>query len=385
MNLVIDAGTTNLKVFVFDGDQIVWSNHHRLHRNSSKPSWVEQDPLEISDKTIQLSQAALAKFPRCSAIGITNQRETTIVWHRKTGHPVTPAIVWEDKRTEAIAKNWQAGNLNQTIYQSTGLVPSSYFSAFKLKWIIDNVTVGWSPKDLCFGTVDSWLLFWLTGEHKTDETNASRTMLYSIIDQKWDLAICQALGIPPELLPEVSPSLCDFGTSRFKSKIPVRAIAGDQQASLLAAGNLPGTIKITAGTGLFVSKLTGEQPVYKEGYTTSLAVRLTDKPCYYLEGHLEGTGQKYDKALNHPETKTEVAEQIAKDTARLLMPLWDSSCREIVIDGGMSLDQTFITALHQTIKHPIRIQTTHEGTALGIAKLLVTSPPSESSKIKPYK
>ncbi len=262
-----------------------------------QPGWVEHDPMEIWATQSSTLTEALAKSgihnDRIAAIGITNQRETTIVWEKATGKPVYNAIVWQCRRTAAICEELKARGLDNYVRENTGLLLDAYFSGTKVKWILDNVE-GAREKaergELLFGTVDTWLLWKMTnGEvHVTDPTNASRTMLYNIRDLQWDGHILQELGIPASMLPQVRPSSEIYGyTSRGGgARIPVAGIAGDQQAALF--GQLcfeKGMAKNTYGTGCFLLMNTGETPVKSDsGLLTTIAVGPTGNVNYALEG-----------------------------------------------------------------------------------------------------
>lgn len=263
-----------------------------------QPGWVEHDPNEIWSTQLGVAAEAVTKagltIKDIAAIGITNQRETTLVWDRKTGQPVYNAIVWQDRRTAALCDELKAQNHHTTIQQKTGLVIDAYFSATKLKWILDNVK-GAREKatkgSLCFGTVDSWLLWKLTdGDlHLTDVTNASRTMLFNIHTLQWDDDLLQLMDIPRSLLPEVRSCSEIYGNTRHiltAHSVPLSGIAGDQQAALFGQMCIqPGMVKNTYGTGCFMLMNTGDKPVSSNNnLLTTVAWQINGKTQYALEG-----------------------------------------------------------------------------------------------------
>ncbi len=296
--VALDQGTTSSRAIIFDHDaRIVAVSQREFTQHYPQPGWVEHDPMEIWATQSSTLTEALAKSgihnDQIAAIGITNQRETTIVWEKSTGKPVYNAIVWQCRRTAAICEELKARGLDSYVRENTGLLLDAYFSGTKVKWILDNVE-GAREKaergELLFGTVDTWLIWKMTnGEvHVTDPTNASRTMLYNIRDLQWDGHILQELGIPESMLPQVRPSSEVYGytTRGGGAQIPISGIAGDQQAALF--GQLcfeKGMAKNTYGTGCFLLMNTGETPVKSEsGLLTTIAVGPTGNVNYALEG-----------------------------------------------------------------------------------------------------
>ncbi|MFB0975770.1 MAG: glycerol kinase GlpK [Tolumonas sp.] len=296
--VALDQGTTSSRAIIFDHDaRIVAVSQREFTQHYPQPGWVEHDPMEIWATQSSTLTEALAKSgihnDQIAAIGITNQRETTIVWEKATGKPVYNAIVWQCRRTAAICEELKARGLDSYVRENTGLLLDAYFSGTKVKWILDNVE-GAREKaergELLFGTVDTWLIWKMTnGEvHVTDPTNASRTMLYNIRDLQWDGHILQELGIPESMLPQVRPSSEVYGytTRGGGAQIPISGIAGDQQAALF--GQLcfeKGMAKNTYGTGCFLLMNTGETPVKSEsGLLTTIAVGPTGNVNYALEG-----------------------------------------------------------------------------------------------------
>ena len=296
--VALDQGTTSSRAIIFDHDaRIVAVSQREFTQHYPQPGWVEHDPMEIWATQSSTLTEALAKSgihnDEIAAIGITNQRETTVVWEKATGKPVYNAIVWQCRRTAAICEELKERGLDNYVRENTGLLLDAYFSGTKVKWILDNVK-GAREKaergELLFGTIDTWLIWKMTnGEvHVTDPTNASRTMLYNIRDLQWDGHILQELGIPASMLPEVRPSSEIYGytTRGGGAHIPIAGIAGDQQAALF--GQLcfeKGMAKNTYGTGCFLLMNTGETPVKSDcGLLTTIAVGPTGNVNYALEG-----------------------------------------------------------------------------------------------------
>jgi glycerol kinase len=304
--LAIDAGTTGVTVLVVDDAGSVRSKGYREFPQSfPRPGWVEHDPEEwwtaMMAATEDALRAARIDAADLATIGITNQRETTVVWDRRSMAPVHPAIVWQDRRTASLCEQLREEGWDERIRERTGLVIDPYFSGTKLAWILQNVTgvrEDASAGRLAFGTVDSYLVQRLTGApaHVTDRTNASRTLLYDIHTLDWDPEILDRLGIPRELLPAVNPSSSAFGTTDpdrfFGVSVPISGVAGDQQAALFGqACFTPGTTKNTYGTGSFVLMNTGERaPRSASGLITTIACGGEERPTYALEGSIFVTG-----------------------------------------------------------------------------------------------
>ena len=296
--IALDQGTTSSRCILFDREQnIVGVAQREFTQIYPKPGWVEHDPMEIwssqsSVLTEVLAQTGIAPT-EVAAIGITNQRETTIVWDKATGRPIYNAIVWQCRRTASLCEELKAeGAFSDYIKEHTGLLIDAYFSATKLKWILDHVEGARERAragELLFGTVDSWLVWKLTGgkAHVTDYTNASRTMLFDIQNLCWDEEICRRLDIPMEMLPQVCSSSQVYGFANLQGvKVPIAGIAGDQQAALFGQGCFdPGEAKNTYGTGCFLLMNTGEQLCRSEnGLLTTIAIGLNGRVQYALEG-----------------------------------------------------------------------------------------------------
>jgi len=299
--LAIDQGTTSSRALVFDVEaEMVSFAQQEFPQHYPANGWVEHDPDDIWQTSLSVCRAALeqaeAKGARIAAIGITNQRETTIVWDRQTGMPVYPAIVWQDRRTaDACAKLHEAG-LEGTINEKTGLLLDPYFSATKIAWILDNVEGARSRATtgrLAFGTVDSFLIWHLTAGtvHATDATNACRTSLFNIERGCWDADLLKIFDIPISILPEVKDSNGGFGATdpaHFGRAIPIRGVAGDQQAATIGQACFEtGDVKGTYGTGCFILSNTGKKRVHsKNRLLTTLAYQIDGKACYALEGSI---------------------------------------------------------------------------------------------------
>lgn len=293
----LDQGTTSSRALLVDHEGAIQGMVQKeFNQIFPKSGWVEHDPKEILSSQMEVLQELLTKEnvepSEIMGIGITNQRETTVVWNKNTGEPVYNAIVWQDKRTADICEHLKKIGLTEHVKKTTGLVIDSYFSGTKVKWILDNVD-GAKKKaeagDLLMGTVDTWLVWNMTKEHNhcTDYTNASRTMMYDIVNLKWDDKMLKALGVPESMLPEVKPSAADFGNFDYKGvKIPIAGIAGDQQAALFGQACFKkGSAKNTYGTGCFMLMNTGEEPQFsKNGLLTTIAYGLNGKVNYALEG-----------------------------------------------------------------------------------------------------
>ena len=296
--IALDQGTTSSRCIIFDREQnIVGVAQRELTQHYPQPGWVEQDPMEIWSGQFSVLTEALAQSgvapQEVAAIGITNQRETAVVWDKHTGRPVYNAVVWQCRRTAALCEELKRdAALTEYIQEHTGLLVDAYFSATKLKWILDHVEGARERADageLLFGTVDSWLVWKLTGgkAHVTDYTNASRTMLFDIERLRWDNRICSALDIPMEMLPRVMPSSAVYGTVNLQGvEVPIAGIAGDQQAALFGQTCFgPGEAKNTYGTGCFLLMNTGEQLCRSQnGLVTTIAAGQGERAQYALEG-----------------------------------------------------------------------------------------------------
>lgn len=297
--MALDQGTTSSRCILFDKKGSICSMAQmEFTQIFPKPGWVEHDPMEIWSTQIAVAAKAMGKLgvteKDIAAIGITNQRETTIVWEKATGKPVYNAIVWQCRRTAEKAEELAKDGFGDEIHKKTGLIPDAYFSATKLAWILDHVEQGRERArsgELLFGTVDTWLIWKLTGGqvHVTDYTNASRTMLFDIHKRRWDTEILQKLDIPCEMLPEVKPSSTVYGYTKdclIRDGIAIAGAAGDQQAALFGQCCFrSGEVKNTYGTGCFLLMNTGDWPVISgNGLLTTIAAGVGDQVPYALEG-----------------------------------------------------------------------------------------------------
>lgn len=298
--LAIDQGTTSTRAIAFDrkGNSVA-SAQQELTQHFPKPGWVEHNPIEIWEAVQDVVRAVADKVgaDNIAAIGITNQRETTVVWNKHTGMPVYNAIVWQSRQTMDICETLKSKGLDSEVRYKTGLLIDAYFSGTKVKWILDHVPGARDEAEqgnLLFGTIDTWVLWNLTKEqvHATDYTNASRTMMYNIHELRWDEALCKALDVPMDMLPTVMDSSIVYGHARAevvgREGIPVSGIAGDQQAALFGQACFqPGEAKNTYGTGCFMLMNTGEQACASQnGLLTTIAWGLDGKVQYALEGSI---------------------------------------------------------------------------------------------------
>lgn len=358
--LAIDAGTTSARCILFDhAGQICATAQKELHVSYPHDGWVEQDAMEIWEAQIQVCHRVMEEHQiqpeQIAAIGMTNQRETTIVWDKSTGEPIAPAIVWQCRRTAQQADQLRERGLTETLRQKTGLVIDAYFSATKLQWILDNIPDARKRAQqgkLLFGTVDSWLIWKLTGgkRHITDASNAARTMLYNIHTLCWDAEILEELEIPAGMLPEVVPSsgvVAHTDIAFFGQEIPIAGIAGDQQAALFGQRCWqPGEAKNTYGTGCFLLMNTGTTPVSSSnGLLTTIAWNVDGQVTYALEGSIFVAGAAIQwlrdevGLLSHSSESEQIANSV-EDTGGVYLvpaftglgaPYWDAYARGLLI------------------------------------------------------
>jgi len=299
--LAIDQGTTSSRAIIFDGQQqIAGASHKEFKQYFPKSGWVEHDPEEIWQTVLSTVEDAIAKAGikagDLSAIGITNQRETVVVWDRETGNPIHNAIVWQDRRTASYCDRLKKQGLEKTFTRKTGLLLDPYFSGTKLNWLLNNIDRAQARAakgELCFGTIDTFLIWRLTGGKSfvTDATNASRTLLYNIAENAWDDELLKILKVPRAMLPEVKDCAADFGvtdTALFGAAIPILGVAGDQQAATIGQACFkPGMLKSTYGTGCFALLNTGKDMVRsKNRLLTTIAYKLDGETTYALEGSI---------------------------------------------------------------------------------------------------
>ena len=290
--LSIDQGTTGTTSVIYNEEgSLIGKAYREFSQIYPQPGWVEHDPVEIWNTVVQTIEELCQKYPvKISAIGITNQRETTIVWDKKTGLPIYNAIVWQCRRTAAYCDNLKG--YENIFKEKTGLPIDAYFSGTKIKWLLDHAQYS-QKENLLFGTIDSWLIWKLTNGkiHATDYTNASRTLIFNIKEKEWDEDLCKILNVPEYLLPKVKNSIDDYGIVESVPAIkdvPIFGVAGDQQAALFGQTCFgKGQIKNTYGTGCFILMNTGEKPITsKKGLITTLAINGRGEPCYALEGSI---------------------------------------------------------------------------------------------------
>jgi glycerol kinase len=367
--LAIDQGTTGSTTMVIGRDgRVLGRAYSEFRQHFPRPGWVEHDASEIWEVTLRLAQEAMAAAGarvgegsagasalEVAGIGITNQRETVVVWDRDTGNPIHHALVWQDRRTAERCRQLEADGALDLVRSRTGLVIDPYFSGTKLEWLLDNVDGARAKAEagaLAAGTIDSWLIWKLTGGrvHATDPTNASRTMLYNIDTGAWDDELLDLLRIPRAILPEVRPSSGDFGQSDpslFGGSIPVAGVAGDQQAALFGQGCWrPGLAKNTYGTGAFLLLHTGTERIASEqGLLTTVACDARGQPAYALEGAIFVAGASVQWLRDGlglletaPETAGMAAELDSNDGVYLVpafvglgAPHWDPEARGTIV------------------------------------------------------
>lgn len=358
--MALDAGTTSNRCILFnEKGEICSMAQKEFTQYFPKPGWVEHDANEIWSSQLGVAVEAMEKidasYADIAGIGITNQRETTIVWDKKTGEPVYNAIVWQCRRTSEYCDELKNKNLTEVFRKKTGLIIDAYFSGTKIKWILDNVEGARERAEkgeLLFGTVETWLIWKLTkGKvHVTDYSNASRTLLFNINTLEWDDEILEILNIPKSMLPEVKPSSCVYGKSHskfFGGEIPVAGAAGDQQAALFGQTCFDaGEVKNTYGTGCFMLMNTGDKPVFsKNGLVTTIAWGLDGKITYALEGSIFVAGASIQwirdelRLIDSSEDSEYMAKKV-KDTngcyvvpafTGLGAPHWDQYARGVIV------------------------------------------------------
>ncbi|TDT74125.1 glycerol kinase [Litoreibacter halocynthiae] len=354
--LAIDQGTTSSRAIIFDGDmKIVASAQEEFEQHFPQSGWVEHDPDDLWSTTAGTCRAAIERAgitaEEIAAIGITNQRETTLVWDKATGKPVHNAIVWQDRRTSEYCREMRDAGHEAMFTERTGLLLDPYFSGTKLRWILENVD-GVRERaeagELLFGTVDSFLIWKMTGgaAHVTDATNAARTLLYDIRKGRWSSTICEMLGIPMQMLPEVKDCAADFGMCRadlFGKSLPILGVAGDQQAATVGQACFqPGMMKSTYGTGCFALLNTGDTPVAsKNRMLTTIAYQFDGVPTYALEGSIFIAGAVVQwlrdgiKIIRDASETQPLAEKADQSQEVILVPAftglgapyWDADCR----------------------------------------------------------
>ena len=373
----IDQGTTSSRVVLFDTKgNIKFISQYEFKQYFPRNGWVEHNPNEIWSTTLKALKQVIKKSKSLKGniltIGITNQRETTILWNKKTGKPIYNAIVWQDRRTQEYCKSLKNKNYENTFRKKTGLFIDPYFSATKIKWILDNVKVSkklLKTNNLLFGTVDTFLIWKLTKgkQHLTEATNASRTMLFNINNNKWDNEILQKLKIPRSILPEVKNSADNFGKTDKRvtgKEIPISAVLGDQQAAAVGQACFEkGSIKSTYGTGAFVIMNTGSKKINsKNKLLTTICYRLNNKTTYALEGSIfiAGAGVQWLRDKIKLINNAYETEKIAKSTksnnevyvvpafSGIGAPYWRPDARGLIT--GLTRDSDWKTLVRATVE-----------------------------------
>lgn len=381
--IALDQGTTSSRCILFDkGGNVCSVAQREFTQIFPKPGWVEHDPMEIWSSQMAVTMEAMGKigahYSDIAAIGITNQRETAIVWDRKTGEPVYNAIVWQCRRTADRIEQLKEDGMEEMVKEKTGLIPDAYFSGSKIEWILNNVEGARQRAedgDLLFGTVDSWLIWNLTRGcvHVTDYTNASRTMLFDIHNKRWDQEILDYFKIPKSMLPDVKPSSCIYGYTSpdvMGGRIPISGAAGDQQAALFGQCCFDqGEVKYTYGTGCFLLMNTGDQAVRSQhGLLTTIAASTQDEMRYALEGSVFVAGAavqwlRDEMRMVKSAPQTEDYCKAAEDTggvyvvpafAGLGAPYWDQYARGTIVGvtRGTSKEQ-FIRATVESMAYQV--------------------------------
>ncbi len=373
----IDQGTTSSRVVLFDTKgNIKFISQYEFKQYFPRNGWVEHNPNEIWSTTLKALKQVIKKAKSLKGniltIGITNQRETTILWNKKTGKPIYNAIVWQDRRTQEYCKSLKNKNYENTFRKKTGLFIDPYFSATKIKWILDNVKVSkklLKTNNLLFGTVDTFLIWKLTKgkQHLTEATNASRTMLFNINNNKWDNEILQKLKIPRSILPEVKNSADNFGKTDKRvtgKEIPISAVLGDQQAAAVGQACFEkGSIKSTYGTGAFIIMNTGSKKINsKNKLLTTICYRLNNKTTYALEGSIfiAGAGVQWLRDKIKLINNAYETEKIAKSTisnnevyvvpafSGIGAPYWRPDARGLIT--GLTRDSDWKTLVRATVE-----------------------------------
>jgi len=382
--LSIDQGTTSSRALLFDQDGRVYKTaQQEFAQFFPEDGWVEHDPEEIWSSTLAVCQQVVNELDlnidTIAGIGITNQRETTLVWDKKTGEPIYKAIVWQDRRTAGFCQGLKNKGLEETISAKTGLLIDPYFSASKIKWMLDNVDGARERAEkgeLLFGTVDTFILWRLTEgkSHATDATNASRTSLFNIHTQEWDEELLDIFTIPKALLPEVKDSSDDFGLSAsgvLKANIPILGMIGDQQSALVGqACFTPGMIKSTYGTGCFMIANTGNTPLKSNNrLLTTIAYRINGEVTYALEGSIFVAGAAVQwlrdglKFISHASETADMAKKVGYKNSVYLVPAftglgapyWDPNARGALF--GLTRDtgiEEIVTAGLQSVCYQTR-------------------------------
>lgn len=379
--LALDAGTTGVKAFVFDAEEhIVAKANRSLTKSFPQPGWVEQNPKEIitaaRDVLQEVVRASEVPATQLTGLGIATQRETIIAWDKQTAEPIYPAIVWQDTRATQWCKKQPLGNY-QMVQEKTGLPIDPYFSASKIAWLLQNVPKAQkllAQNQLAVGTVDSWLLWNLAqgSPHLTDYTNASRTLLFNIKTLEWDQELLAVFGVSADILPATQSSRSDFGVLRkdiIGVELPILAVAGDQQASLYAAGTKVGTTKVTYGTGTFVMQVLGEKFSLHQPFLTTMAVNPEQQPWYALEAKATSGVENTDELLKKPTLLQPHLRHLVQSADAFIRQL-PQKPDEVIIDGGWIRDGKIAPIQAGISSYPVREQKIFDGTALGIHRMI---------------
>ncbi len=404
MILSIDQGTTGTTVFIFDKlGAVLARSYNEFTQYFPQPSWVEHDPEEIWTVTQQTINSALdsanIRAKDLSCIGITNQRETTVLWDKKTGKPLHNAIVWQCRRSSDICEKIKAENKEAWIREKTGLVVDAYFSSTKIKWLYENkpeIKKLAEQDNLAFGTIDSWLIWKLTGgvSHTTDHTNASRTMLYNIKSKSWDNDLLDYFGFNKSILPKIQSSASLFGTTAksalFNAEIPITGVAGDQQAALFGRQCTEiGQVKNTYGTGCFLLMYMGENlNISSQGLLTTIACDKNGEPTYALEGSVFNAGAavqwlRDELCIIKSAKETEAIASSIKDTQDVYLvpaftglgaPYWDMDARGIMTgltrgSGRKEIIRATLESIAYQAKDVIDLMQQASGIDIGILKV----------------
>ncbi len=377
--LVIDVGTTGAKALLFNtNEQVLGRAYQRLETNYPEPGFAEQNAQNIIGAVHQVIQTVVQSNKispqRICSCAITNQRESIVAWRRDTRNPLHPAILWEDTRSARLCASWQSAFGSQ-VTAKTGLPIEPYFSAPKIHWLLDNVPdvqKAYQERQLCVGTMDSWLLYNLTQEsiHATDYTNASRTLIFDITTKQWDTTLLNHFQIPPDILPQVFPSRFTYGTlvsDILGVSIPITAVCGDQQASLYAAGGSIGTTKVTYGTGTFIMQLLGPDFTLHAPFYTTLTPG-SNGTLYAFEAKAARGGKEADLVLDDPAKLENFLTDLVREVAGILAQL-PHQPTEVVIDGGVIRDGIIPRLQPEISGIPIHEHDIFDGTALGMFRL----------------
>ena len=444
--LSIDQGTTSSRAIIFDSDlNLINDSQKEYDLEYPNDGWVELNPIDVLETVRETVEDVLSEGQQIEACGITNQRETTVVWSKETGDPIYPAIVWQDRRTNEFCNELKSKGFEEKVKEKTGLVLDPYFSATKIKWILDNVdgAKDMAKKgDLLFGTIDTYLIYKLTNEknHLTDVTNASRTLLFNIKTMQWDDELLELFDIPKSMLPEVLGCDGEFGTlSLCETNIPIRGVIGDQQAALVGQNCFKsGDMKSTYGTGCFLMVNTENKP-YKidEGLLTTVAYKLGDEVHYAIEGSIYSCGniikwlrdkmeffatsKDSEKFLNPTgdsnnvlflpafnglgapfwnsdvrggfygitqdssvnDMVTAAFQSITFQTKEItaILEKYDIKINKLLVDGGMVNNNTFCQALSDTLGKEIIQPSNVESTAIGACKVAMIASGEDLSNI----